>query len=92
MGQFLDMLSKMDFNQGLAILAVLGFGVFAMVKVFDKMNHGFGTFNVRITGTVIVATLASILAVVHPSSESAAFGILGAIAGYLFGYGSKDAS
>ncbi|MEN3111141.1 hypothetical protein ACFONG_04695 [Uliginosibacterium paludis] len=90
MDQFLDTLSKMDFNRGLAILAVVGFGVFAMVKVFKHMKDGFGPFNVRITGIVIVATLTSILAVMNPSGESAAIGILGAIAGYLFGYGSKD--
>jgi hypothetical protein len=90
MEQILDILSKMDFNRGLAILAVVGFGVFAMVKVFGHMKDGFGPFNVRITGIVLVATLASILAVMNPSGESAAIGILGAIAGYLFGYGSKD--
>lgn len=90
MDQFLDTLSKMDFNRGLAIIAVWGFGFFALAKIFDRMKNGFGPFNVRITGIVIVATLTSILAVMSPSSESAAIGILGAIAGYLFGYGSKD--
>jgi hypothetical protein len=88
--QILDILSKMDFNRGLAILAVVGFGVFVMVKVFGHMKDGFGSFNVRITGIVLVATLASILAVMNPSGESAAIGILGAIAGYLFGYSSND--
>lgn len=80
----------MDFNRGIAILAVLSFGIFAMTKVFGHMKDGFGPFNVRITGIVLVAILASILAVMNPSDESAAIGILGAIAGYLFGYGSKD--
>jgi predicted MFS family arabinose efflux permease len=90
MEQFLDALSKMDINRGIAILAVVGFGIFVMVKVFGHMKDGFGPFNVRITGLVLVATLASILAVMNPSGESAAIGILGAIAGYLFGYGGKD--
>jgi len=90
MEEFLTALAKMDFNRGIAILAVLGFGIFALVKVFSHMKDGFGIFNVRITGIVIVATLASILAVMNPSGESAAIGILGAIAGYLFGYGSKE--
>lgn len=80
----------MDINRGLAILAVLGFGIFVMIKVFSHMKEGFGPLNVRITGIIIVATLASILAVMNPSGESAAIGILGAITGYLFGYGSKD--
>ncbi|WP_139231780.1 hypothetical protein [Azotobacter beijerinckii] len=45
MDQILDILSKMDFNRGLAILAVVGFGVFAMVKIFGHMKDGFGPFN-----------------------------------------------
>lgn len=88
MDNFLEALSKIDFNRGIAIIAVVGFGVFAIVKIFNHMKEGFGPFNVRITGIVIVATLVSILAVMNPSGESAAIGILGAIAGYLFGYGS----
>jgi len=83
-------LAEMDINRGIAILAVVGFGVFAMLKVFGHMKEGFGIFNVRITGIIIVATFASILAVLSPTTQSAAIGILGAIAGYLFGYGTKD--
>ena len=89
MEQFLKTLAEMNLNRGLAILAVLGFGILAMVKVFGHMEKGFGPFNVRITGIVIVATLASILAVLSPTFENGAIGVLGAIAGYLFGYGSK---
>ena len=89
MEEFLKVLSQMDINRGIAILAVLGFGVFAIVKIFSHMKKGFGTFNMRVTGIVIVATFASILAVLSPSSESAAIGILGAIAGYLFGFGTE---
>lgn len=74
----------------LGLVAVLGFGVFALVRVFRHMKQGFGVFNVRITGIVIVATLASALAVLNPSVESAAMGILGAIAGYVFGYGTNQ--
>jgi len=84
------LLSEMDINQGLGILAVVGFGIFALCKVFSHMKEGFGAFNVRVTGIVIVATLVSILAVLNPSGESAAIGILGAIAGYLFGYGKSE--
>ena len=90
MDQLFAALTEMDINRGIAILAVLGFGIFAMYKVFAHMKEGFGIFNLRIAGIVIVATFASILAVLNPSTESAAIGILGAIAGYLFGYGSKD--
>lgn len=90
MEKFLNMLAEMDINRGIAIIAVVGFGVFALLKIFGHMKEGFGIFNVRITGIVIVATLASILAVLNPTTESAAIGILGAIVGYLFGYGSKE--
>ncbi len=89
MDEFIKALSQMDINRGIALLAVLGFGIFALVKVFAHMKNGFGPFNVRITGLVIVATFASIITVLSPSAESAAIGILGTIAGYLFGYGSK---
>lgn len=88
MENFLETLSRMDFNRGIAIIAVVGFGVFVVIKIFGHMKDGFGPFNVRITGIVIVATFTSILAIMNPSGENAAIGILGAIAGYLFGYGA----
>jgi hypothetical protein len=84
----IEILKDMDINRGIAIIVVVGFGVFALTRIFGHMKSGFGVFNVRITGIVIVATFASVLAVLNPSSESAAIGILGAIAGYLFGYGT----
>ncbi|WP_319380548.1 hypothetical protein [Thiomicrorhabdus sp.] len=88
MEEAIALLKEVEINRGIALLAVLGFGVFAMLQVFKHMKNGFGVFNVRITGIVIVATLASIIAVLNPSAESAAIGILGAIVGYLFGYGA----
>ena len=90
--QILKLLSEMNFNRSIAIIAVLVFGLFALCKVFNHMKKGFGQFNVRITGIVIIATFASILAVLSPTIENGAIGILGAIAGYLFGYGSKTDS
>ncbi|USF86415.1 hypothetical protein [Candidatus Endoriftia persephonae] len=83
MEQFLTLLREVEINRGIAILAVVGFGVYALIRVFGHMKEGFGIFNVRITGIVIVATFASILAVLNPDAGSAAIGILGAIAGYL---------
>jgi len=90
MEEIVNLISTMNFNRSLAVLAVLGFGIFAMNKVFSHMKDGFGIFNVRITGIIIVATFVSILAAMNPTGESAAIGILGAIVGYLFGYGSKE--
>lgn len=88
MDELITLVKELEINRGIAILAVLGFGVFSLIMVFSHMKKGFGIFNVRITGIIIVATFASILAVLNPSSESAAIAILGAIAGYLFGYGT----
>lgn len=90
METFLIMLETADLNRGIAIIVIVGFGTFALNKIFKQMKEGFGIFNVRITGIVVVATFACILAVLSPSTESAAIGILGAIVGYLFGYGSKE--
>lgn len=87
MDDLIPIIKEFEINRGIAILAILGFGIFALIRVLAHMKKGFGVFNVRITGIIIVATFASILAVLNPSTESAAIGILGAIAGYLFGYG-----
>ncbi|GAG24355.1 unnamed protein product, partial [marine sediment metagenome] len=74
MEQFLKALTEMNINRGIAIIAVVGFGVFALIKISRHMKEGFGPFNVRITGIVIVATLASILAVLSPTIENGAIG------------------
>jgi hypothetical protein len=65
------------------IIAALGAG--CLFGVFFRMKPGFGPFNLRAVGIVLVATLASLLALGDASSLSAAMGILGAVAGYLFG-------
>jgi hypothetical protein len=69
------------------IIAV--FGLVAMVGVFWRMEHGFGPFNLRAVGIVLVASFAALLALKDTSSLTAAIGILGAIAGYLFGIKDK---
>jgi hypothetical protein len=65
-----------------------GFGTLTMAGVFWKMNPGFGTFNLRVVGIVLVAVLAALLGI-NQNSITAAMGILGAIAGYLFGLKDK---
>lgn len=60
-----------------------------MAGVFWRMQGGFGPFNLRAVGIVLVATLAALLALKDTSSLTAAMGILGAIAGYLFGIKDK---
>lgn len=65
------------------IIAVLG--ALTMGGVFWKMESGFGPFNLRAVGIVLVATFAALLAMRDGSAMTAAMGILGGIAGYLFG-------
>ncbi|MFB9886908.1 hypothetical protein [Balneatrix alpica] len=89
-GNVFEGVVEIDINRGIAILAVIGFGIFSVIKVFAHMKDGFGVFNVRIAGIVIVANFASMLAVLNLTSEAAAIGILGAIAGYLFGFGTEN--
>jgi len=73
-----------------ALWLIAGFGALALVGAIFRMKAGFGPFNLRAVGIILVATLASILAISDGGSITAAMGILGAIAGYLFGI--KDSS
>lgn len=61
------------------------FGVLAGVAVVKQMKGGFGKNNTRIFGIILVATFTTVLALATGDNISAAMGILGAIAGYLFG-------
>ena len=70
-------------EQSLYIIAILG--AVALLGVLWRMKSGFGPFNLRVIGIVLVATFASVLAVNDSGSLTAAMGILGAIVGYLFG-------
>jgi hypothetical protein len=65
------------------IIALMGAGT--MVGVFWRMESGFGPYNLRAVGIVLVATFAALLAMRDGSAMTAAMGILGGIAGYLFG-------
>lgn len=71
------------------IWIVAGFGALALIGVLVRMKPGFGPFNLRVIGLVVVATLASVLAVIDGNALTPAIGILGAIAGYLFGLKDK---
>lgn len=61
------------------------FGGGTLIAVFKRMKGGFGPYNLRAVGLVLIATLAALLAVKGPSAMSAGMGILGVIVGYLFG-------
>jgi len=64
---------------------IAGIGALTMTGVFWRMKDGFGPFNMRIVGIVLIATFATLLGLSQQNSITAAMGILGAIAGYLFG-------
>lgn len=68
---------------------IAGFGTIALLGSFWKMKSGFGPFNLRVVGIIIVGTFAALLALQGGESITAAMGILGAIAGYLFGIKDK---
>ncbi len=64
---------------------IAGIGAIALIGVLWRMTKGFGPFNLRAVGIVLIATFAALLAFRDGGSLTAAMGILGAIAGYLFG-------
>jgi hypothetical protein len=64
-------------------------GLVTLGGVFWRMQGGFGPFNLRAVGIVFVGTVTALLAVHDSGGLTAGMGILGAIAGYLFGI--KDA-
>ncbi len=65
------------------IIAVIG--SLTLLGVFWRMSGGFGPFNLRAVGIVLVATFAALLALRDGNALTASMGILGGIAGYLFG-------
>lgn len=70
---------------------IAGLGALTLAGVFWRMQGGFGPFNLRAVGIIFVSTIAALLALLRDAgSLTAAMGILGAVAGYLFGI--KDPS
>ena len=70
----------------LAIIAIAG--TVALGGVFIKMKRGIRQQNLRAVGILLVLLLSSMLAIVSNNYEPV-YGLLGAVAGYLFG---KDES
>lgn len=73
-------------QQTLWIISAIGAGT--LIGVFYKMKGGFGPVNLRAVGIVLIALLASIISLAKANDLNAALGILGTIAGYLFGANS----
>ena len=59
--------------------------ILALIGVLVRMKPGFGPFNLRALGIVLIATLASLLALKGRASLTACVGILGAHRGVSFG-------
>ena len=76
--------------QLVTVIGVLVVAVVALIGSFRQMKPGFGPFNLRVIGIILIATFATILALTVNGEISAAIGILGAIAGYLFGINSSN--
>ena len=72
------------------IWIIAAFGLITLVGSLIKMKPGFGPFNLRVIGIILVGTFATLLALKNSESLTAAMGILGAIAGYLFGIKDKQ--
>ena len=68
---------------------IAGFGTVALLGSFWRMKSGFGPFNLRVVGIILVGTFATLLALQGGETITAAMGILGAIVGYLFGIKDK---
>jgi len=79
----------MDILQ-ISVIGILLISVVALIGSFKQMKPGFGPFNLRVIGIILVATFATILALIDNGKISAAIGILGAIAGYLFGFSNNS--
>jgi hypothetical protein len=69
------------------VLIVAGLGIVAMVGFFFTKKPGFGPFSLKTVGLILVATLACVVAMapIEGHEQAGALGILGTIAGFLFG-------
>jgi len=76
----------MGHNYILIIAIVLITGTILFI-LKSKMKDGLGPFNLRALGLTLIAFLVAVLSLadIDTNKLSAAYGILGAIAGYLFG-------
>jgi len=74
------------------ILASILLVTITVLYIFkSKMKDGLGPFNLRSIGITLIASLTAMLSIaeIDESKLSATYGILGAIAGYLFGLNNK---
>lgn len=76
-------------------LAVIVFGLIIELLAFRVLHareQGFGANSIRIIGLVAVITLVVVLVLSEIKGTEPAMAVLGAVAGYLFGFAEKKAS
>lgn len=63
------------------------FTTVTFIFLFKKVKGGIGQYNLKIYGITFIGILVTLLAIspIDPTSLAPAYGILGAIIGYLFG-------
>jgi uncharacterized membrane protein len=74
---------------------VLLFGLLIEMAIFIillRKKQGFGTNTIRLIGIVAVIVLTAAIVLSEVSNIEPAMAILGAVAGYLFGFSEKKAS
>jgi hypothetical protein len=76
-------IEAMENQYAVCIVALLGAG--SLLGFFLTKKLGWGPYNLKVVGLILVATFATILAVAQQGHDAAAIGILGTVAGYLFG-------
>lgn len=77
------------------IALFVSISVISLIILFTtckKMKPGIGPHNLKVIGLLSIAIFTAILGLANDSSTQAAFGIFGAIAGYLFGTSSGNES
>lgn len=77
----------------LALISILLLTGGSLILSFRKMKEGFGPFNLKVYGLTLVLGISGIIALtdIDTGKMTAAYSIIGAVAGYLFGLKSNDA-
>lgn len=74
----------------LKLIALIVIGLITLIALigsFKQMKDGFGPFNLKVYGLTLVLGISGIIVLtdIDASKLTAVFGIIGAVAGYLFG-------
>lgn len=74
-------------NNTIIIISISFLTVIALIGALRNMKNGFGPFNLKVFGITLIIGVSALVALSDIDGQKTApvFGILGAIAGYLFG-------